>query len=155
MPELAPAQLVDMGICPTCYDKSHGRCLYGDPAGRMLYETDALECLLITNPRAPGHTIISTKDHYKDMMELPDELCRDIYALASRVMCAIKTVYGAESVYLCTMCDGPMNHFHVQMIPRYAYERRGSENFVKDRGEYIAEPDKVQRLRLLLSDNRL
>ena len=128
------------------------RLLYGDPAGRMLYETDALECLLITNPRAPGHTIISTKDHYKDMMELPDELCRDIYALARRVMCAIKTVYGAESVYLCTMCDGPMNHFHVQMIPRYAYERCGSGNFVKARGVYVPDPDKVVQIRQLIDE---
>lgn len=151
METLTPANLVDMGICPTCYDREHGRCLYGWPAERMLYENELFECLLIGNPRAPGHAIISTKAHYKDTMELPDELCRDIYSFARRVMIALKEVYGAESVYICSMCDGPMNHFHVQMIPRYVHERRGSYNFVKERGCYVEDRDKLLRLRELLN----
>ena len=152
MDRLKPAELVDMGICPTCYDREHGHSLYGDPAERMLYENEKFECMLIGNPRAPGHTIISTKEHYKDMMELPDALCKEIYSFARRTMQAIKEVYGAESVYLCTMCDGPMNHFHVQMIPRYAYERRGSRNFVKERIDYVVDRAKLLRLRQLLNE---
>lgn len=35
----------------------------------------------------------------------------------------IKNVYKSESVYLYTVCDGPMNHFHLQLIPRYSYEK--------------------------------
>ena len=151
MSKLTPADLVDMGICPTCYDREHGRCLYGDPAERMLFDNEQFECLLISNPRAPGHAIISTKAHYKDTMELPDDLCREIYSFARRVMIALKEVYGAESVYICSMCDGPMNHFHVQMIPRYAYERRDSKNFVKERGSYVEDREKLLRLRELLN----
>ena len=151
MSKLTPADLVDMGICPTCYDREHGRCLYGDPKERMLYENDQFECLLISNPRAPGHAIITTKAHYKDTMELPDDLCREIYSFARRVMIALKEVYGAESVYICSMCDGPMNHFHVQMIPRYAHERRGSRNFVKDRFSYVEDMEKILRLREFLN----
>lgn len=149
MKNLTPAELVDMGICPTCYDREHGHCLYGDPTEKILYENERFACLLIGNPRAPGHAIISTKDHYKDMMELPDELCREIYGFARQAMCALKQVYGAESVYLCTMCDGPMNHFHVQMIPRYAYEKRGSRNFVKERQAYTDDPEKIRQLRAI------
>ncbi len=150
--EITPAMFVDRGICPTCYDREHGHCLYGDSSKRMLYENDRFECLLIGNPRAPGHAIISSKDHYKDTMELPDELCAEVYVFAKKAMNAIKAVYGAESVYLCTMCDGPMNHFHVQMIPRYAYEKRGSRNFVKERCAYVEDAEKLERLRELLGD---
>jgi hypothetical protein len=67
-------------------------------------------------------------------------------------MIALKEVYGAESVYICSMCDGPMNHFHVQMIPRYAHERRGSRNFVKERSCYVEDRDKLFRLRELLNN---
>ena len=150
MAKLTVAELVDMGVCPTCYDRAHSYCLYGDPAEKMLYENDRYSCLLIGNPRAPGHAIITTREHYKDMMELPDDLCREIYSFARRVMCALKEVYGAESVYLCTMCDGPMNHFHVQMIPRFAYEKRGSRNFVKERSVYVEDREKLARLRRML-----
>ena len=37
------------------------------------------------------------------------------------------------------------------MIPRYAYERRGSKNFVKERGSYVEDRDKLRRLRELLN----
>lgn len=151
MNNITPAMLVDQGICPTCYDLSHDRCLCGDPTERILFENERFTCLLITNPRCSGHSIISTKQHYKDMMELPSELCGEIFTFAQKVMVALKNVYGAESVYLCTMCDGPMNHFHVQMIPRYSHELRGSRNFVKPRTFYEHDPEKIIELRKHLS----
>ena len=151
MKTVSAAELTDQGICPTCYDLAHGRCVFGDPRERILHENARFSCLLITNPRAPGHAIILTKEHYKDMVELPDDLCREVYGFAKKVMCAIKEVYGAESVYLCTMCDGPMNHFHLQMIPRYCHERRGSRNYVKERQEYIHDAEKVEKLRNMLN----
>lgn len=147
---LSPALLTDLGICPTCYDRSHKFALYGDPAETTLYDNDLFTCVLIGAPRAPGHTCIISKAHYKDMMEIPEDLCAAVYLFAQKAMQALKTVYGAESVYLCTMCDGPMNHFHVQLIPRYAWEKRGSKNFVKPRQGYIHEPEKIEKLRELL-----
>ena len=150
MNKISAAELVDQGICPTCYDRANGHCLYGDPAETTLYENELFTCVLIGAPRAPGHACIISKEHYKDMMEIPDELCTAVYLFAKKAMNALKQVYGAESVYLCTMCDGPMNHFHVQLIPRYGYEKRGSKNFVKPRQTYIHAPEKIEKLRQLL-----
>lgn len=147
---LTPAELTDNGICPTCFDRSHDRCLYGDPADKLLFENGLFECVLIGAPRAPGHTAIISKPHYKDMMDIPDDLCRDIFVFAKKAMNVLKAVYGAESVYLCTMCDGPMNHFHIQLIPRYNYEKRGSRNFVKERKEYVPDREKLRKIRELL-----
>ena len=152
MTTLTPAMLTDQGICPTCYDKANGHCLYGDPAPKMLFENDAYECFLAGNPRSAGHTIISSKAHYKDMMEIPDSLCRDVFIFAKKAMNILKEVYGAESVYLCTMCDGPMNHFHLQLIPRYSFENRGSRNFVKERKPYTEDAAKLTELRRRLKE---
>ena len=150
--KLTPAQLVDACICPTYYDREHGNCLYGDCSDRLLYENNLFECKLVGNPRATGHTAIISKAHYKDMMEIPDELCREVYVFAKKAMRVLKAVYGSESVYLCTMCDGPMNHFHVQLIPRYAHEKRGSRNFVKERQEYVADSQKIEQLIRMLAE---
>ena len=152
METLTPAELTDRGICPTCYNKEHDNCLYGDVSDKLLYENDFFECFLVGNPRAKGHTAISSKKHYKDMMEIPDDLCKEVYVFAKKVMNILKEVYSSESVYLCTMCDGPMNHFHVQLIPRYGFEKRGSKNFVKERQEYIEDKDKIEKIRELLKD---
>ena len=146
-----PANLTDLGICPTCYDKENNRCLYGDISEELLFENDIFECFLVTNPRANGHTIISTKKHYKDMMEVPEDLCSKIFIFAKKMMNILKKTYNSESVYLCTMCDGPMNHFHIQLIPRYSFEQRGSKNFVKPRKEYVYNKEKIEQIRKLLN----
>ena len=116
------------------------------------YENDKFECFLVGNPRSEGHVAISTKKHFKDMMEIDDETCKEIFLISKKLMNIIKKVYNSESVYLCTMCDGPMNHFHVQLIPRYSFEKRGSKNFVKPRFEYKEDKEKLQKLRELMKD---
>lgn len=152
MEQLTAAMLTDQGICPTCYDRTHDHALFGDCSDQMLYENSLFEVLLVDRPRAAGHTVIISKAHYKDMMAIPDDLCEAAFVLAKRTMNTLRQVYGAESVYLCTMCDGPMNHFHVQLIPRYAEEKRGSRNFVKERKPYVPEPEKIALLRQMLKD---
>lgn len=141
------AMLTDMGICPTCYSRAHGNCFFPNAAETLLFENDLFECSLVDQPRAPGHTVIVSRVHYKDMMEIPEDLCVEMYRFARKAMQILKEVYGAESVYLCTMCDGPMNHFHVQLIPRYAHEKRGSRNFVKPRVAYAEDTEKLKILR--------
>lgn len=151
MEKITPKMLTDKGICPTCYNREHGYAVFGDETEQTVFENDLFKCVLISEPRAEGHAVIVSQAHYKDMMEIPDDLCREVFAFARKAMIALKQVYGAESVYLCTMCDGPMNHFHVQLIPRYAHEKRGSKNFVKPRQAYIHDPEKILLLRTLLN----
>ncbi len=141
------SDLIDAAICPTCFDKENNNILYGDKSKQMLYEDELFECFLVSNPRSIGHTVISTKNHYKDMLEIDDELCKKIFVLAKKVMQVLKDVYKVPSVYLCTMCDGPMNHFHIQLIPRENSMPRGSKNFVRERSIYIYDKEKIEELR--------
>ena len=145
--KVTAADLTDSGICPTCFNRQNDFVVFGDDTEKMLYEDDLFECFLVGNPRAIGHVAISTKKHFKDMMEIDDVTCERIFLLAKKAMNVLKEVYSAESVYLCTMCDGPMNHFHIQLIPRYSYEKRGSKNFVKPRFEYKEDKEKLLKIR--------
>ena len=122
--KITPAYLTDRGICPTCYNRTHNWCLTGEESGRTVFENERFKCVLIHEPRADGHAVVVSQEHYKDMMSIPDELC--------------------------TMCDGPMNHFHIQLIPRYDFEKRGSRNFVKERKAYQEDKEKIEKLRELL-----
>ena len=149
--KVTAADMIDSGICPTCFDRENLNVLYGNNEDKVIFEDDKFLCFLAGNPRAEGHTIINTKKHYKDMLEIDDETCMGIFLLARRVMNVLKEVYNSESVYLCTMCDGLMNHFHVQLIPRYSFEKRGSTNFVKPRFEYTEDKEKMELLRKKLN----
>lgn len=150
--KLTPAELTDMGICPTCFNKETGGALYGDSSDSLFYEDGDIECFLVKNPRAPGHACISSTLHYHDMSEAPDELNKKIARFAKLIMNGIRDIWGCERVYLCTMCDGPANHYHVQLIPRYAGEKRGSENFVKPRGAYVYEGERLEALKRLTAE---
>ncbi len=149
--KVTAADLTDSGICPTCFNRENNGVVFGDDQDKMIYEDEKFACFLVGNPRAEGHVAISTKKHFKDMMEIDDETCQEVFVIAKKMMNIIKEVYGSESVYLCTMCDGPMNHFHLQLIPRYSFEKRGSKNFVKPRFEYKEDKDKLNELRKKLN----
>lgn len=126
------------GICPTCYNFKYGG-VFPDLANKLLYEDDLIMCFLEARPRSIGHTIILVKQHYQDMSYLPDDVCSKVYLFAKNMMNILKETLGAQRIYLCTMCDGEPNHFHLQLIPRHPGTKIGSSNFVKERQEYIED----------------
>ena len=151
--KLSPGELTDLGICPTCFNREHNGALYGDNTDKMLYEDEDIECFFVGNPRSDGHMVISTMQHYHDMSEAPDYINEKIIRFAKRFMNIIKEVYGCERVYMCTMCDGPNNHYHIQLIPRYSDEKRGSSNFVKPRKAYVRDAEKNEKMKAMIQAN--
>lgn len=148
---LSPKELTDMGVCPTCLNRKYHGAIFGDDSQLKLYEDQDIECLFVGNPRAIGHMMISTQQHYHDMSEAPDEINCKMIRFAKQFMLILKQVFGCERVYLCTMSDGPMNHYHLQLIPRYKEEERGSKNFVKPRKEYIFDASKFLQVKTLIT----
>ena len=145
--KLSPRELIDLGICPTCFNRKNNGALYGDNSDKLIYEDTDIECFFVSNPRALGHMCISTINHYHDLSEAPDFINEKIIRFAKEFMIIIKDVYKCERVYMCTMCDGPNNHYHIQLIPRYSNEKRGSTNFVKERKEYIYDDIKFSEVK--------
>ena len=97
--KLTPGELVDLGICPTCFDRKHNGALYGDNSDKLIYEDKDIECFFVGNPRADGH-----------------------------------------------MCISSINHYHIQLIPRYSYEKRGSKNFTKERHARNPKNENVEEI---------
>jgi diadenosine tetraphosphate (Ap4A) HIT family hydrolase len=139
-------ELQSKGICPTCYNFEFGG-VYPDVCNRLLYEDNLLVCFLESRPRSKGHTIILVKEHYQDMSYLPDDVCSKTFLFAKKMMNILKETLGVERVYLCTMCDGEPNHFHIQLIPRHPDTEIGSKNFVKERQEYVEDLELIKNIR--------
>ena len=150
--KMKPGDLTDLGVCPTCFNRFVNDKFYGDTTNMLLYKDKDIECLLVGNPRANGHMMISTMEHYHDLSEAPDYINEKIIRFTKQFMIAIKQIYGCERVYLCTMSDGPMNHYHVQLIPRYSFEERGSKNFVKPRKQYVFDKEKFEKLKQYITN---
>ena len=144
---LTPGELTDLGICPTCFNRENGGALFGSMEDKLVYADDEIECFFVENPRAEGHMCIASVPHYHDMSEAPDALNAKMIRYAKCLMLLLREEYGCERVYLCTMCDGPNNHYHLQLIPRYPHEKRGSGNFVKPRGTYVRNETAFHKIR--------
>ncbi len=138
--------LQEEGICPSCRNMEFGD-LYPSE-GRVFYEDDRVICLFEKYPRAVGHTIILSKEHYEDISDMPIELGTHIFEVSKRIIDLLKVKIGAEKVYMCTMCDGNRNHLHFQLLPRLAGETIGSKNFVRERGilkDYIETVEEFEK----------
>lgn len=150
--KLTAGELVDLSICPTCFDREHNGAIFGDKSDLLVYQDNDIECFFVRNPRSDGHKAISSIAHYHDMSEAPDCLNEKIIRFAKQFMIILKQVFCCERVYMCTMCDGPNNHYHIQLIPRYSYEKRGSNNFVKPRKEYVFAKEKFHQIKELINE---
>lgn len=145
-----PRELTDAGICPTCYNRQNGGVLYGDDQKTLIYRDSLIECFFVDKPRAPGHVAILSVAHYQDMSEAPDDLNAYMMRVSAALGRILPRVFGCVRCYLVSMCDGPSNHYHLQLIPRYPHEERGSDNLVKPRGRYVYDGEKLRAVSELL-----
>lgn len=136
------------GLCYQCYNLETGGALFGNE--HIVYEDAVVIVALEPYPRARGHTIVVYKPHREDISELSEEEAGQVFALCVRLVKAIKAGLGAEKVYLNTMCDGGINHLHLQLLPRYAGEKMGSTVFVAPRGPLVEGPALAAQIRSAL-----
>lgn len=134
------------GICYSCKDLET-REVFGNQF--VIYEDESFKVALDPYPRANGHTIVVYKPHRDDFSHLSEQEAGRVFAFCLRITKAIKRALGAEKVYIYSMCDGRINHLHVQLLPRYQGESIGSRRFVAERqplvdGEMIAQRIQAQ-----------
>lgn len=130
------AALAEAGICYQCRDQETSGEILGDQ-DTILDETD-VRAVLSLDPRAPGHTVIVWKAHVQDFTELTEDETGRLFTVARDVARAIRVaIKGVARVYLVTMCDGPVNHLHLQLIPRYDGSPIGSKRLVDPRGPLL------------------
>src|SRR5437773_6485761 len=132
------------GICYACHDLETGE-LFRDQ--EVVFEDSHFRVALDLNPRMRGHTIILYKPHREDLSELTGEEAGRVFAFCVLVTRAIKEGLGAEKVYVNTMCDGGINHFHLQLFPRYPGDPIGSQRFIAPRGPVVDGADTARRIR--------
>ena len=141
--------LRQQGVCYGCHDQATGQ-VFGQEA--IIHEDARFKVKLDPYPRMAGHTIVVYKPHREDISQLAEEESTALFRLSVRVVNAIKTALGAEKVYLNTMCDGGINHLHVQLLPRYPGDPVGSKRFVAPRGPLADGEATARRIRLALEE---
>jgi len=92
-----------------------------------IYEDDRILAFLDIDPFTPGHTIIVSKKHYKNIFDVSqDELKRTI-SIAQKIAKMVKKKLGAKGINLLhdsgKAGEQFIFHFHFHVIPRYPEDK--------------------------------
>jgi histidine triad (HIT) family protein len=95
----------------------------GEIPSSTVYEDSDFRVILDLNPASPGHALILPKEHYRDLTELPAELCGKAFCLAGKIgrgMMKGLCCSGFNVVQNNGISAGQtVFHFHIHIIPRY------------------------------------
>ncbi|MDI3297958.1 MAG: HIT domain-containing protein [Bacillota bacterium] len=93
------------------------------PAFRLL-ESERAIALLDAYPAAPGHALVVSRRHARDLFELEEEELAEVARLARRIALAQRQVLGAGGVNLLNSngrsAQQTVFHFHLHVLPRTA-----------------------------------
>ncbi|HRH31116.1 MAG TPA: HIT family protein [Candidatus Paceibacterota bacterium] len=82
----------------------------------IVYEDEESLAFMDIHPIAKGHLLLITKEPYRWMQDVPDELLGRMFIKAKKLMGAMKTATGSDMVH--SIVEGKeVPHFHIKLIP--------------------------------------
>ncbi len=88
-----------------------------------VYEDKRHIAFLDLFPAVKGHTLIITKSHYQNILEIPPKELKELIAAVQKVAAAVEKGVGATGIVI-TQLNNPaagqaIPHIHFHIIPRY------------------------------------
>ena len=88
-----------------------------------VYEDEEFRVILDISPATKGHALILFKEHYSDILEVPDELLSKLAPLVKRIGRACMRALGADGfntlINTKESAGQTVFHIHTHIIPRY------------------------------------
>lgn len=87
----------------------------------IIYEDSDVLAFLDINPTTNGDTLIISKKHYKDFLEVPNEILVKMYEVAQKLYPMYKEKLHCDGITISHNTDygQEIKHFHIHFIPRY------------------------------------
>ena len=97
------------------------KIISGEIPSITIYEDDIVKCFLDINPTTNGDTLIVPKKHYKDFLEVPDDVNRHIDGIIKKLYPIYQEKLHCDGLTICHNLDygQEIKHYHVHFIPRY------------------------------------
>ena len=99
------------------------KIIEGSIPSTKIYEDEHVYAFTDISPVAKGHTLLIPKHHCKDLFEMPEDVARNLYAVAPKIANAIKAAFhpiGLNTINNNGAAAGQtVFHYHLHFIPRY------------------------------------
>ena len=131
--------------CVFCKIGVEGLSSFSARYSRKVYEDDVCYAVLENEQSIIGYTLVILKEHKETILDnsITDEQLVGFWRAVHKIGNRLKTVLGAENVYVCSLCDG-VSHFHVHLAPRYKWTTQDKERY----SELFRERDGEQAVKL-------
>ena len=104
-----------------------------DIPGKIIYEDDVCLAFLDLSQTADGHTLVIPKKHYKNILEVNDEILTHLIVVTKKLANKIVKNLNANGVNILTnaneIAGQTVMHFHIHIIPRYNQDDKIEINF--------------------------
>ena len=95
----------------------------GEFPTNSIYEDDKFNVILDNGPATKGHCLILPKEHYADLLELPEDTAGDAMKLAKKLAAHLMDKLSADGLNVVqnnkAAAGQTVPHFHLHLIPRY------------------------------------
>ena len=92
----------------------------------VVYEDDGVIAFLDISQATKGHTLVLSKKHYSNLLEIDEEVLAKIIKVAKTIASSMVKSLGAQGFNLVNNCNEvagqSVMHFHLHIIPRYNHE---------------------------------
>ncbi len=90
---------------------------------KIIKENDSALAFLDIEPRSSGHTLVIPKNHYRNLLEIPDKELKDLAVLVKQVLFLLKERLGVENFSVGYnhghLAGQEIDHLHIHIMPRY------------------------------------
>lgn len=94
-----------------------------------LYEDEDFRVILDLGPATRGHALILPKEHYANVIALPEEVTAKAFILAKKMAAKMMEVLHCDGVNMVQnngeAAGQTVFHFHIHLIPRYVGDGAG------------------------------
>lgn len=91
--------------------------------GKIVYEDDVCMAFLDLSQATYGHTLVISKKHYANILEVDDETLAHVMKVVKNLANQIVEKLDAKGVNVLTntneVAGQTVHHFHVHILPRY------------------------------------
>lgn len=95
----------------------------GEIPSRTIEENDMFRVVLDVGPATKGHALILPKEHYRNLLDLPEETAAEAIKLAKKLALKMKEKLHCDGVNIVQNNEEAAGqtvfHFHMHVIPRY------------------------------------
>ncbi|MEM4873712.1 MAG: HIT family protein [Thermofilaceae archaeon] len=108
----------------------------------IIFRSDRVIAFLDKHPIQSGHTLVAPVEHYRDLLETPDDILFELTRVVKLVAGAQVRALGARGVRVVqnngSAAGQVIFHVHFHVIPFYGLPQRGRKELDPCEGERIA-----------------